>query len=155
MPYGRPWDPSDVYLLYGYAETMSQFEAAKRLGRTYTALIQKTAQLGIRWRQGYTNFSRIARGIGCSPQTVKRVAEILYPEGIPSYGTPGTTSYRPLLDFEKEQRIVKVILASRERRHKLILAGKIRQQKDRTEKTWREQQGEKRANQRRSTRTGQ
>lgn len=153
MPYGRPWEPGDIYLLYGYAEKISQHEAAKRLNRTYEALIQKVAQLGIRWRQGYTNFARISREIGCSPQTVKRTAEILYPDGIPSYGKPGTTSYRPLIDFDMEARIVKVILANRERRKNKIKAGKMRHQPNRG-KTWRQRQQEKKER-RQSMKTGQ
>lgn len=123
MANGRVWTEREVYYLYGYAEKITQAEAARRLGRTRIAVASKVRVLGIKWRQGTPNFTAIAREVGCSPSTVKRMAEILLHDEVPHCGTPGTTGHRALLDWETADRITRVLRKTLKQRQQHVLAG--------------------------------
>lgn len=50
MPRGQPWKPADILHLRWYADRgFSQAEAAAVMGRTYGSVINKAAQLSIRF----------------------------------------------------------------------------------------------------------
>ena len=123
MANGRIWTPQEVSRLYSYAETISQHEAARRLGRTRSAVSSKVRMLGIRWRQGYPNYTAIAREVGCSPSTVQRMARILLHDEVPHYGQEGTTSNRTILDFDTAERIKQVLKRTLKQRRQHVLAG--------------------------------
>lgn len=118
----RQWTADEVRNLYRYAETVSQKVAAKRLGRTAKSVSGKARALGLRWRQGFWNYTTIAAEVGCSPSTARRLAQILCPDGVPQTST-GCAS-RVLLDYETAQRIVRVLRKTRRHRQHKIRAGK-------------------------------
>lgn len=75
---GPAWTQREVYQLMGYAETVSQETAARRLGRSLMAVQSKIRALGIRWRQGKTVLMSLARELGCSETTVAKMAQTLF-----------------------------------------------------------------------------
>lgn len=121
------WTAEEIGKLYTYAVTVSQQEAGKRLGRSWQAVAAKSRLLGIRWRQGYKNYSHIAREVGCSPSTVQRLVAILYPDGFPSY--PTKCGSLPLLTYEDAERVKRVLIGNLKHRKTAIKAGKISQAK--------------------------
>lgn len=118
----RKWTPEEVKRLYRYAETVSQRRAARLLGRTWQSVAAKARTMGIRWRQGTWSYWAIAAEVGCSPSTVKRAAEILVPDGVPSVGSGAGT--RALLDYDDGIRVIDLLRRTRVFRANKIRAGK-------------------------------
>lgn len=124
MPAGRYWTKEEICRLYVYAEDMSQQEAGRRLDRSWQSVAKKAQELGIRWRQGSENYQTIAKRVGCSPATVRRLAQILYPDGVPSY--QDGTGRRIVLSYEDAERVTRILEKNLARRQQKVLAGKAR-----------------------------
>jgi AraC-like DNA-binding protein len=73
----RCWTKKEVYLLYHYAEHLTQPEAAKKLNRTLRAVQAKVKTLKIKWGGGSPTLNSIAREFNCAPSTVSRMFHIL------------------------------------------------------------------------------
>lgn len=125
MANGRRWTQTDIANLYTYAETVSQQEAADRLGRTWQAVAQKAKDMGIRWRRGSWNYTSIAREVGCSATSVRRLVRILLAP-IPGYGADGSPGRRVMLTDKQAERVIRVLRGARRFRGVQIRAGKIR-----------------------------
>lgn len=122
---GRPWTKKEVTKLLALAENVSQEEAAILLGRSRIAVASKVKALGIRWRQGTVSLNAIARAVGCSQSTVKRLANILL-DPPNRYGTGNGSRF--VLDYEDADRLLGVLKRCRVSRSQQIEAGKQRWQ---------------------------
>ena len=120
----KEWSAAEIQRLYGYAETITQREAGKRLGRTWQSVAAKARAIGIRWRQGTWSLWAIAREVGCSPQTAGRMVEILHPDGVPDVGSG--SGRRVMLGYDEGIRVIDVLRRTRVFRADKIRAGKAR-----------------------------
>ena len=118
---GPRWSKEEIGLLYVCAESMSQAEAAKRIGRSVGAVADKARALGFRWHQECWTARDIAATAGCAHHTAIRMIRILWPDKRPQCaGARG----RYLLTPEQAERVIRVIKGTRKRRHQQIEAGK-------------------------------
>ena len=115
----RRWTKEEELSLYEYSVTMGQHEAAEILGRSFDSVTHKANALGIRWRQGCWNLSKIATEVGCSKNTVKRLIKILYPDRRMFYVSRGHRRY--IIEDKDAERIIRVLRGTRSHR-----AGRIR-----------------------------
>jgi len=122
---GRPWTREEIARLYAYAETGSQRRAARLLGRSVHSVSRKVCELGIRWRQGAVSLAAIAQQVGCSPTSVRRCAQILYPDDLVVHAA-GTNGARWALTHEQAERVRSVLVAARKHREQKISAGRAR-----------------------------
>lgn len=124
MANGRLWTRYEIYKLLEFSVQMSQAQAARRLGRSKTAVASKVRAMGIRWRKSVTSYFAIAKEVGCSPQTVQRMAHILLHDEVPTHKGAKKNGLRALLSYEDAQRIKSVLLKSRKVRKQNIEAGR-------------------------------
>lgn len=114
------WTPEKTSQLYYLAGTMTKGEAAAVLGCTREAVSKKTAHLGIKWHQGAVSANGIARLAGCSPATVRRLIDILYPDARVGAGAGA----RFALTEEQAERVKRVLRGNLKNRERLVRAGK-------------------------------
>lgn len=114
------WTPEKTSQLYYLAGTMTKGEAAAVLGCTREAVSKKTAHLGIKWHQGAVSANGIARSCCCSPTTVRRLIDILYPDARVGAGAGA----RFALTEEQAERVKRVLRGNLKNRERLVRAGK-------------------------------
>lgn len=124
----REWTKKDISVLYECASRTTLRHAAKRLGRSYSSVANKSSRLGIRWNQGSWRAADIAREVGCSIGSVTRLIAVLFDPAHVLLRYSGA-SRRYCLDSEQAARLVTVLQATRKRRARNIKAGKAAAQK--------------------------
>jgi transposase len=125
MPSGRVWTTKEINKLYFFAEKISQKEAARRLERSLSSVQSKAKALNIRWRQGSSSLTKIAKEFNCSFSTVKRLLNVLFPyEKFKVYGSGNGTRF--LLNDEQVDKIKSVLSRNRKTRKAHIEAGRKR-----------------------------
>lgn len=120
----RRWTHEEEVKLYEYAVTIGQPEAAKLLGRSIYSVAQKCRLMGIKWRQGFWNLSSIAKEVGCSKHTVKRLIGIIYPDKNFFYISGNNKRYT--IEHEEAERIIRILKGTRKSRQRHIRAGQAR-----------------------------
>jgi DNA-binding CsgD family transcriptional regulator len=120
----RFWTRREETELYQLAEHCSMKETATRLGRSIGSIDQKARLLGISWRRAGVSLNDIAKEVGCSETTVKRMATILLWEDSLGKTGEGTGSRYRLTD-EQADRVRGALLRTRKLRKQQIQAGRL------------------------------
>jgi len=124
---GPAWTRREVYRLLIYAETVSQAEAAKRLGRSLWSVQTKARLMGVRWRQGRESLAALAREMKCSETTVAKLAAVLFWDERVHSGRQNGRRYH--LTFEQAERLRAVLARNLKRHAAHRAAGKLNREK--------------------------
>ncbi|MBT8428287.1 MAG: hypothetical protein KJN79_00095 [Gammaproteobacteria bacterium] len=108
----KRWTDAEIGRLLRYSRTMSQADAARKIGRSLPAVSQKAHRLGIIWRQGTVSPKKLAAELGCVAATIQRIIAALWPDSPPCYETHSARRY--VLTHQQAQQ-VRIAMAQRPR----------------------------------------